>query len=87
MIPQNFLRNLATKLGISDNEFEALSRAIQGESMDAIAQELGVSKDALQKRLGEVYKKFEIMGRGPGKLARLQQILMTQYQQQVANFS
>ncbi|MEG3850081.1 NB-ARC domain-containing protein [Microcoleus sp. herbarium19] len=87
MIPQNFLRNLATNLGISDNEFEALSRAIQGEPMDAIAQELGVSKEALQKRLGEVYKKFQIAGRGPGKLARLQQILMAQYQQQVANFS
>ncbi|MEK0195387.1 NB-ARC domain-containing protein [Microcoleus anatoxicus] len=87
MIPQNFLRNLATNLGISDNEFEALSRAIQGEPMDAIAQELGVSKEALQKRLGEVYKKFQIMGRGPGKLAKLQQILISQYQQQVANFS
>ncbi|MGB7708316.1 MAG: NB-ARC domain-containing protein [Microcoleus sp.] len=87
MIPQNFLRNLATNLGISDNEFEALSKAIQGEPMDAIAQELGVSKEALQKRLGEVYKKFQIVGRGPGKLARLQQILISQYQQQVANFS
>ncbi|MEG3880591.1 NB-ARC domain-containing protein [Microcoleus sp. herbarium7] len=87
MIPQNFLRNLATNLGISDNEFEALSKAIQGEPMDAIAQELGVSKEALQKRLGEVYKKFQIAGRGPGKLARLQQILISQYQQQVANFS
>ncbi|WP_333453308.1 NB-ARC domain-containing protein [Microcoleus sp. herbarium5] len=87
MIPQNFLRNLSTKLGISDNEFDALSRVIQGESMDAIAQELGVSKDALQKRLGEVYKKFQIAGRGPGKLARLQQILISQYQQQIANFS
>lgn len=87
MIPQKFLRNLATNFGISDNEFEALSRAIEGESMDAIAQELGVSKDALQKRLGEVYKKFDIIGRGPGKLARLQQILISQYQQQVANFT
>ncbi|MEG4803131.1 NB-ARC domain-containing protein [Microcoleus sp. ARI1-B5] len=87
MIPQNFLRNLAANFGISDNEFEALSRAIQGESMDAIAQELGVSKEALQKRLGEVYKKFQIVGRGPGKLARLQQILISQYQQQIANFS
>jgi len=87
MIPQNFLRNLATNVGISNNEFEALSRAIQGESMDAIAQELGVSKDALQKRLGEVYKKFDIIGRGPGKLAKLQQILISQYQKQVANFN
>lgn len=87
MIPQNFLRNLATNLGISDNEFEALSKAIQGEPMDAIAQELGVSKEALQKRLGEVYKKFQIVGRGPGKLARLQQIIISQYQQQIANFS
>ncbi len=87
MIPQNFLRNLAANLSISDNEFEALSKAIQGEPMDAIAQELGVSKEALQKRLGEVYKKFQIAGRGPGKLARLQQILISQYQQQVANFS
>ncbi|MEG4305084.1 NB-ARC domain-containing protein [Microcoleus sp. D3_18a_C4] len=84
-LPEDFLITLATKVGISENEFEVLSRAIKGESMSDISDQLRVRKDALQKRLGEVYKKFEVQGAGPGKLAKLQQILVTEYQKQVAN--
>lgn len=84
MVPQEFLKALAIELGISENEFEVLSRAIQGERMPAISKRLGVRVDALQKRLGEVYKKFEITGAGPGKLAKLQQILISEYQKQAA---
>ncbi len=87
MIPQNFLKNLARNFRVSDSEFEALSRALKGQPMHSIAKELDISKEALQKRLGEVYKKFEIRGRGPGKLAKLQQILLSQYQRQVTNFT
>lgn len=83
-LPEDFLITLATKVGISENEFEVLSRAIKGESMSDISDQLRVRKDALQKRLGEVYKKFEVQGAGPGKLAKLQQILVTEYQKQVS---
>jgi hypothetical protein len=57
-----------------------LAAAINGEPMNAIAQRLGIRPEAARKRLGEVYKKFHIAGAGPGKLAKLQQILVTQYQ-------
>ncbi|MEM1426439.1 MAG: NB-ARC domain-containing protein, partial [Cyanobacteria bacterium P01_H01_bin.130] len=46
----------------------------------AISNRLGIRPEAARKRLGEVYKKFRIGGAGPGKLAKLQQILVTQYQ-------
>jgi tetratricopeptide (TPR) repeat protein len=84
MIPRDFLIHLARRAGISDNELEVLSRAIAGEPLAAIARDLDIRKDALQKRLGEVYKKFDIAGSGPGKLAKLQQFLVAEYQSQVA---
>lgn len=87
MIPKKFLQNITKPFGITDGESEVLSRAIQGESLDDIAQELGISRDALQKRLGEVYKKFKILGFGPGKLAKLQQRLVEEYQKYRQNES
>lgn len=80
MIPKKFLQRITNHFGITDNESEVVSRAISGESLDKIAEELGITRDALQKRLGEVYKKFQILGFGPGKLAKLQQRLMEEYQ-------
>lgn len=84
MVPREFLKVIATKVGISDNELEVMARAIQGEPMTSISKQLGVRKDALQKRLGEVYRKLDIGGAGPGKLAKLQQRLLSEYQQQLA---
>lgn len=85
MIPQEFLKAVAHRVGISENEYEVLAKAIEGEPVSTISTKLGVRADALQKRLGEVYKKFKITGAGPGKLAKLQQILMSEYQKQVAD--
>lgn len=81
MIPQNFLKALATERGVSDTELEVLSLAIEGQSIPAIATKLDTSSEAVRKRLGEVYKKFHIAGAGPGKLAKLQQILISLYQE------
>ncbi|MBD2482223.1 tetratricopeptide repeat protein [Planktothrix sp. FACHB-1365] len=80
MVPREFLKTVATRVGISDNELEVMARAIQGEPMTTISKHLGVRKDALQKRLGEVYRKLNITGAGPGKLAKLQQRLLAEYQ-------
>ncbi|NEO26996.1 MAG: hypothetical protein F6K03_08895, partial [Kamptonema sp. SIO4C4] len=81
MLPKTFILQAAKKFNISKRELEVLTRALEGESVQDLAQELGVTKAALQKRLGEVYNKFDIGGgRGPGKLARLQQKLMEEYQ-------
>ncbi len=54
--------------------------ALDGNSTAAIATILGISNIAVRKRLGEVYRKFSIYGRGPGKLAELRHQLFYQYQ-------
>lgn len=84
MIPKKFLTSLASQAGVSQNELDVLAKAIAGESLSHISKQLGVRQDALQKRMGEVYKKFNITGAGPGKLAKLQQILLSEYQKQMA---
>ena len=80
MISQDFLKSLASERGVSESELEALSLAIEGKSIPAIAKQLNIREDAVRKRLGEVYKKFQITGMGPGKLAKLQQQLVSLYQ-------
>jgi len=80
LIPQDFLRQIAKEHSVSNTELDVLAAAINGEPMNAIAQRLGIRPEAARKRLGEVYKKFHIAGAGPGKLAKLQQILVSQYQ-------
>jgi WD40 repeat protein len=74
------LKALTIDRSVSDAELTVVSLAIDGETTEAIAQKLGISQDAVRKRLGEVYKKFGIKGGGPGKLAKLQKILVEEYQ-------
>ncbi len=80
MIPQDFLKVVTVERGVSDSEIQVLSYALHGESISAIAINLGIRPEAVRKRLGEVYKKFKIGGAGPGKMAKLQQILVSEYQ-------
>ncbi|NEP58413.1 MAG: NACHT domain-containing protein [Symploca sp. SIO2G7] len=83
LIPQEFLRKIASSYGVSDRELEMLSEALQqGGNLEEIAHRLQIQPQAARKRLGEVYKKFGIGGRGPGKLAQLQQYLSAEYQKQ-----
>lgn len=67
--------------GVSALEWAALSDTLVGKSPSEIAKELGVTEDAIRKRLGEVYRKFGITGRGSGKLSKLQKILFSIYQE------
>ena len=80
MISQDFLSEIAAEHGVSKSELEVLSLATAGQSTAAIAQSLGISGDAVRKRLSEVYQKFQIPGRGPVKLTKLQQLLIERYQ-------
>ncbi|MBE9125756.1 MULTISPECIES: NB-ARC domain-containing protein [unclassified Coleofasciculus] len=80
MISQDFLNAIATEHGLSKGELEVLSLAMEGQSTAAIANRLGISGDAVRKRLSEVYQKFQIAGRGPVKLTKLQQLLVNRYQ-------
>jgi DNA-binding CsgD family transcriptional regulator len=87
VIPQNFLKTLAAEHGVSDSELEALWLAVDGNSTTAISQKLQVSEDAVRKRLSEVYRKFKVPGSGPVKLSRLQQLLVSRYQEHPAQRS
>ncbi|MEB3827486.1 NB-ARC domain-containing protein [Phormidium sp. CCY1219] len=79
-IPQDFLKQVAKQRGVSDAELETVIMALDGDSTASIATKLGISNIAVRKRLGEVYRKFSIYGRGPGKLAELRHQLIYQYQ-------
>lgn len=82
LIPLDFLQILAAERDVSEGELQVLSLALlEGESIGAIATRLDLKPEAVRKRLGEVYKKFEITGKGPGKMAKLQQLLIAEYQQ------
>ncbi|MBD2438077.1 NB-ARC domain-containing protein [Nostoc sp. FACHB-110] len=81
MINQDFLQTLATAKGVSNLELDVVVLAMDGDSTPAIAKKLNVSEDTVRKRLSEVYRKFQIPGSGPVKLTKLQQILVSQYQQ------
>jgi|GEM_PF-1038112 Tfp pilus assembly protein PilF/DNA-binding CsgD family transcriptional regulator len=65
------LKTIADAHQISDTELATLSLALDGLPTAKIATQLGCSPDAVRKRLGQVYSKFEITGKGPGKLAAL----------------
>lgn len=79
MIPQDILEVIAKEHDLSETEFKVLSHAIGGESAEAIAKQLGTEPQVIRNRLREVYKKFQIPGAGPGKLAKLQH-LISEYQ-------
>ncbi|MEB3829355.1 NB-ARC domain-containing protein [Phormidium sp. CCY1219] len=85
MIPEEFLKAVTADRGVSESEMEVLSQALHGSSIAAIANHLGIRPEAVRKRLGEVYKKFKIGGAGPGKMAKLQQILVSEYQHSQAD--
>lgn len=65
------LKTIAETYQVSDTEWDTLSLALDGLPTAEIATQLGCSPDAVRKRLGQVYSKFEITGKGPGKLATL----------------
>ncbi|MBD2447321.1 hypothetical protein H6G76_09095 [Nostoc sp. FACHB-152] len=79
-IPEQVLLALAQKRSLSIREQEVFLYAVEGKSPNAIAKEIGISAEAVRKRLSEVYKKFEVSGAGPGKLTKLQQVIISDYQ-------
>ncbi len=78
-IPQNFVQTIAKQRGVTDAELKTLFMALDGQSTANIGSNLGISDIAVRKRLGEVYKKFQIAGNGPGKLSELRHQLLFSY--------
>ncbi len=83
MIPKDFLKNIANSHSVSQREWNVLFPSMEGKSTKAIAQELNITEVLVRKRLSDIYKKFHINGRGPVKLAKLQKLLITEYQASV----
>lgn len=79
-IPQNFVQTVAKERAVTDAELETVFMALDGQTTATIATKLGISDIAVRKRLGEVYKKFQIGGNGPGKLSELRHQLLYLYQ-------
>ncbi|MEG3881901.1 NB-ARC domain-containing protein [Microcoleus sp. herbarium7] len=88
-IPQNFVQAIAKQRAVTDAELETVFMALDGQSTATIATKLGISDIAVRKRLGEVYKKFQIGGNGPGKLSELRHQLLFSYhaEQGTSDFS
>ena len=74
-IPERFLNQLARDNRVSEGELKALKLALSKRKSKDIAKHLDISEAAARKRLGEVYRKFGIKGKGPGKLASLEATL------------
>lgn len=75
------LTDLVLEEGISEAELQILALALDGKSPTEIKTILGSSSEnAVQKKLARIYAKFRIVGAGPGKLAKLQKILLERLQ-------
>lgn len=76
MFPQKFLMRMAQTHQLSaDQESVFLIRFGENREDREVASFLGISEEAYRKRMGEIYRKFDIGGKGPGKNNRLLHIL------------
>ena len=83
---QKFIQAIASEYNISRAEQEALTLALEGCDIAAIAQKLGVHPNSIRQRFSQLYQKFEIEGKGPVKYNKLQKLILSLYQQyQAAN--
>lgn len=79
-LPFEYVKTVAVTRGVSQAELAALELALDGYSTTEISHQLELSAIAVRKRLGEVYRKFDITGNGPGKLAELKHQLLLKFQ-------
>ena len=76
MLTESFLLQSARDYGLtSKQESVFILKIFKNLSYDEIASQLGISKAACLKRMGEVYDKFDIGGMGRGKEQRLKKTL------------
>lgn len=83
MLTYNFLVQVANSYGLSPQQKEVfLLKFGENKPNDEITKQLGIKRDAYLKRMGEVYKKFQINGHKRGKEQQLRGLLITKSQQQ-----
>lgn len=88
LIPRDFLENMVVDRQLSPEQQEALFKRL-GDSDTELedAEKLHISKGALRSRMSGVYKKFNISGKGPGKLRSLHDYLFNKYQKDLPKTS
>ncbi|MGK7922119.1 MAG: NACHT domain-containing protein, partial [Trichodesmium sp.] len=85
-LPKEFLTDIARKYELSPKEEEVFVEIFSSEKLDLeIAEKLHISDSAVRTRMSNVYKKFSIGGKGPGKRNKLQNFLVDKYRS--SNFS
>jgi predicted NACHT family NTPase len=76
MFPQKFLTRMAQTHQLSADQESVFLLRFGGDREDReVASFAGISEEAYRKRMGEIYRKFDIGGKGPGKNNRLLHIL------------
>ncbi|WP_242037977.1 NB-ARC domain-containing protein [Tolypothrix sp. FACHB-123] len=80
LFPDDFIKEVASKHGVTKTELDALILALKGDSGAEIATKLKITQAAVRKRLGESYRKLGIQGSGNKKIQNLKQKLYAQYQ-------
>ncbi|MDY7006843.1 MAG: hypothetical protein SWX82_23695 [Cyanobacteriota bacterium] len=79
-LPKEFLTDIARKYELSPEQEEVFVEFFSSEKSDLeIAKKLYLSYDAVRTRMTNVYQKFSIKGKGPGKKAKLLNFLVSQY--------
>jgi hypothetical protein len=84
-IPLSFLRSLAIHKQLSEGELEVLYQIADNQPIEVIAKEIATSLSAIHQRLAQIYSKFDIQGKGPGKLSRLQLLLISEYENSISS--
>ena len=81
-LPQDFLVQIAHDKGLSPEQMKVLIlRFSDQKEYSEIAKQLNTSPGACLKRMGQVYKKFDVEGDARGKEGKLQNYLLKRYQQ------
>ena len=82
-LPPDFLETIAQQYELSPEQTEALTKRLGDRQSDLEdAEALHISVNALRNRMGSVYTKFSISGKGPGKLRRLHDFLSAKYRKE-----
>lgn len=80
LLPREFLVELAQKYLSPEQEEAFVARFSSNKSNLEIAGTISISESAFGTRMSGVYGKFSIGGKGPGKLRKLHDFLLNEYQ-------
>jgi len=79
-MPRDFLIEMARKYALSPEQEDAFVIWFSSNKTELeIATKLHITNSALTTRMSQVYKKFSINGKGPGKYGRLLNFLTAEY--------